>query len=216
VRAEPLDQGVAALIYRAALHGGATAAECTAFRRHMLFEMARMSCDDGLVMTLHPGVHRDHHPPSARRFGADKGHDIPVRVELTDALQPLLARFGTHPNLHLVLFTMDETVLSRELAPMAGFYPSVYVGAPWWFLDAPDAIRRWRSAVTETVGFSRTSGFVDDTRAFCSIPARHDMSRRLDSAFLAGLVAEHRLDEDEALETAVDLVSTNPRKAFKL
>jgi glucuronate isomerase len=216
VGTEPLDPAQAALLYRAALHGYATAEECTAFRRHMLHEMARMSCDDGLVMTLHPGVLRGHHTPSAARFGPDRGHDIPVRTEFTRALQPLLERFGTHPNLHLVLFTVDETAFSREIAPLAGFYPSVYVGAPWWFLDAPDAIRRWRSAVTETVGFARTSGFVDDTRAFCSIPARHDMARRLDSGHLAGLVAEHRLDEDEALETAVQLVSDNPRKVFKL
>jgi glucuronate isomerase len=115
-----------------------------------------------------------------------------------------------------VLFTLDETVFSRELAPLAGFYPSVYVGAPWWFLDAPDAVRRFRGAVTETAGFSRTSGFIDDTRAFCSIPARHDMSRRLDSGYLAGLVAEHRLDEDEAVETIVDLVAVRPREVFRL
>jgi glucuronate isomerase len=216
VSTEPLDDRHAALIYQAALHGHATVEECTAFRRHMLHEMARMSCEDGLVMTLHPGVLRGHHTPSATRFGPDQGHDIPVQTEFTRALQPLLQRFGTHPNLHLVLFTVDETTFSREIAPLAGFYPSVYVGAPWWFLDAPDAIRRWRSAVTETVGFSRTSGFIDDTRAFCSIPARHDMARRLDSGHLAGLVAEHRLDEDEAMETAVQLVSGNPRKVFKL
>jgi glucuronate isomerase len=139
-----------------------------------------------------------------------------MQAEFTRALQPLLSSFGTHPNLHLVLFTVDETVFSREIAPLAGFYPSVYVGAPWWFLDAPDAVRRWRSAVTETVGFSRTSGFIDDTRAFCSIPARHDMSRRLDSGYLAGLVAEHRIEEDEAMETAVELVADNPRKVFTL
>jgi glucuronate isomerase len=175
-----------------------------------------MSTEDGLVMTLHPGVARNHHAPTAAAFGPDTGHDIPVRMEFTRALQPLLERFGTHPALHLVLFTLDETVFSREIAPLAGFYPAVYAGAPWWFLDAPDAIRRYRSAVTETVGFSRTSGFIDDTRAFCSIPARHDMSRRLDSGFLAGLVAEHRLDEDEALETAVALVTEQPKRVFKL
>ena len=115
-----------------------------------------------------------------------------------------------------MLFTLDETVFSREIAPLAGFYPSVYAGAPWWFLDAPEAIHRYRGAVTETAGFVRTSGFIDDTRAFCSIPARHDMSRRLDCGFLAELVVTHRLDEDEALATARDLVTTNPRKAFKL
>ncbi len=216
VRTDPLSDGEADRIYAAALAGVASAEEATAFRRHMLLEMARMSCDDGLVMTLHPGVHRDHHGPSAARFGPDQGHDIPVRVEFTDALQPLLERYGTDPGFQLVIFTLDESVFSRELAPLAGFYPSVYVGAPWWFLDAPDAIRRWRSAVTETIGFSRTSGFVDDTRAFCSIPARHDMSRRLDCGYLAGLVAEHRLTEDEAAETAVELVSVNPRRAFRL
>ena len=182
----------------------------------MLAEMARMSCDDGLVMTLHPGVRRNHHRPTYERFGPDTGHDIPIRVEFTDALRPLLERFGTHPGFHLVVFTVDETVWSRELAPLAGFYPSVYVGVPWWFLDAPDAIRRFFAAVTETAGFSRTSGFVDDTRAFCSIPARHDMSRRIDAGFLARLVAEHRLDEDEAAETAVDLVTGRPAAVFKL
>jgi glucuronate isomerase len=137
-------------------------------------------------------------------------------MEYTDALRPLLERFGTHPDLHLVLFTLDETVFSRELGPLAGFYPSVYVGAPWWFLDAPDAVRRWRSAVTESAGFGKTSGFIDDTRAFCSIPARHDMARRLDAGHLAGLVVEHRLDEDEAAETVVDLVQGRPTEVFKL
>ena len=206
----------AAAIYDRALRGVASPREATAFRRHMLLEMARMSADDGLVMTIHPGVHRDHHGPTARRLGSDTGHDIPVATEFTRGLQPLLERYGTTPGFHLVLFTLDETVFSRELAPLAGFYPSVYVGAPWWFLDAPEAVRRFRGAVTETAGFYRTSGFIDDTRAFLSIPARHDMSRRLDAAYLAGLVAEHRLEEDEALETAVDLVTTIPIKAFKL
>jgi glucuronate isomerase len=115
-----------------------------------------------------------------------------------------------------VVFTMDETVFSRELGPLAGFYPAVYVGAPWWFLDAPDAVRRFRDAVTESAGFTRTSGFIDDTRAFCSIPARHDMSRRLDSGYLARLVSEHRIDRDEAMETAHDLVAAAPTRVFKL
>lgn len=216
VRTDPLPRHEAERIYRAALTGDATSAETTAFRRHMLLEMARMSCDDGLVMTLHPAVRRNHHGPTFDRFGPDTGHDVPLRVEFTDALRPLLERYGTAPGFQLVLFTLDETVFSREIAPLAGFYPAVYAGAPWWFLDAPDAIRRYRRAVTETAGFARTAGFVDDTRAFCSIPARHDMSRRLDCGYLAELVAEHRLDEDEALETAVDLVAANPRKAFKL
>jgi glucuronate isomerase len=216
VRTDPLDPSDAARIYRAALEGTATAGETLAFRRHMLLEMARMSCDDGLVMTLHPGVRRGHHRPTGERFGPDTGHDIPIQVEFTDALRPLLERFGTSPGFHLVVFTLDETVWSRELAPLAGFYPAVYVGVPWWFLDAPDAMRRFRAAVTETAGFSRTSGFVDDTRAFCSIPARHDMSRRIDAGVLARLVAEHRLDEDEAIGTAVDLVTRQPATVFKL
>ena len=216
VRTDPLEPAEAAGIFRAALASEATEAAAVALRRHLLLEMARMSCDDGLVMTLHPGVRRGHHGPTAAAFGPDTGHDIPIRVEFTDALRPLLERYGTHPNLHLVLFTLDETVFSRELAPLAGFYPTVYVGVPWWFLDAPDATRRFRAAVTETAGFSRTSGFVDDTRAYCSIPARHDMSRRIDAGWLAQLVAEHRLDEDEATETALDLVTGRPREVFKL
>ncbi len=216
VGTEPLSDEQAGRIYRSALVGDVRGADAVAFRRHMMMQMARMSVEDGLVMTLHPGVVRDHHGPTAATFGSDTGHDIPIRVEFTQALRPLLERFGTNPALRLVLFTVDETTFSRELAPLAGFYPSVYVGAPWWFLDAPEAIRRARAAVTETVGFSRLAGFVDDTRAYCSIPARHDMSRRLDAGYLAGLVAEHRLDEDEALDTAVDLVDGRPRFAFRL
>jgi glucuronate isomerase len=216
VRTDPLEPADGTRIYRAALRGEATEAESVALRRHLLLEMARMSCDDGLVMTLHPGVRRGHHGPTTAAFGPDTGNDIPIQAEFTDALRPLLERYGTHPNLHLVVFTVDETVLSRELAPLAGFYPSLYVGTPWWFLDAPEAIRRFRAAVTETAGFSRTSGFVDDTRAFCSIPARHDMSRRIDAGWLAQLVAEHRLDEDEATEAAFDLVAGRPREVIKL
>jgi glucuronate isomerase len=213
---EPLAPAEAGRIYQAGRAGQVTPAEATAFRRHMMFEMARMSVEDGLAMAMHPGVRRGHHAPTTAAYGPDTGHDIPVQVEFTEALRPLLERFGTHPNLNLVLFTVDETTFSRELAPLAGFYPSIYLGAPWWFLDAPDAIRRYRAAVTETAGFSRTAGFVDDTRAFCSIPARHEMSRRLDAGVLARLVAEHRLDEDEALDTAIDLVAVRPRVAFKL
>jgi glucuronate isomerase len=212
----PLEPPEAERIYAAARAGTVSAGESVALRRHMLLEMARMSTEDGLTMTLHPGVRRGHHRPTAERFGPDTGHDIPLRGEFTDPLRPLLERYGTHPNLHLVLFTLDETVFSRELAPLAGFYPSVYVGAPWWSLDAPEAVRRFRAAVTESAGFTRTSGSIDDTRAFCSIPARHDMSRRLDSGFLAQLVAEHRFQEDEALETAVDLVAGRPQVVFKL
>ena len=211
-----LDDAEAARIYDDAIAGRVSSQDATALRRHMLVEMARMATEDGLVMTLHPGVYRNHHSETLRRFGPDTGSDIPVSMEFTRGLQPLLDEFGTAQGFHLILFTLDETVFSREIAPLAGFYPSVYAGAPWWFLDAPDAVRRFRSATTETAGFYRTSGFVDDTRAFLSIPARHDMARRLDAGHLARLVAEHQLEEDEAVETAVDLVTTVPTTAFKL
>lgn len=213
---EPLPRAEAEQLYAKARRGQLSTAEGDALRRTMVFEMARMACEDGLVMTLHPAVYRNHHGETFRRYGPDVGADIPIAVEATRALQPLLNAFGTHPNLTLVIFTMDETSYGRELGPLAGFYPSLYVGVPWWFLDAPDAIRRFRKAVTEPAGFTRTSGFIDDTRAFLSIPARHDMSRRLDCAHLAELVVEHRLAEDEAMEVAHDLVATQPRKVFKL
>ena len=175
-----------------------------------------MSVDDGLVMTLHPAVYRNQSPQTLERFGADRGADIPTSVEWTRGMAPLLGEVGLEKGLHIVLITMDETGYAREIAPMAGFWPSIFVGPAWWFIDAPDAIRRFRAAVTEASGFSRYSGFIDDTRAFCSIPARHDMSRRLDCDYLAGLVAEHRLTEDEAVESAIDMVANNPRKVFKL
>lgn len=203
-------------LFHAALAGTADAAAARVFRGHMLFHMARMSVSDGLVMTVHPGVHRNHHRPTFDRFGPDTGHDIPVRTEYTYNLRPLLNEFGTAPGFHLVLFAVDETVYSREVAPLAGFYPSVFIGAPWWFLDAPDAIQRWRSAVTETAGFYRSSGFIDDTRAFLSIPARHDASRRLDAAFLARLVDEGRISLPTARRVVRDLVDAIPREVFKL
>lgn len=212
----PLEAAEAERIYAAAMAGTATRDEGVALRRHMLLEQARMAADDGLTMTIHPGVRRNHHGPTFDRFGADVGGDIPLRCDFVDPLRPMLERFGTNPNFTVVLFTMDETVFSRELAPLAGFYPSVYVGAAWWFLDAPEAVRRWRAAITEAAGLRKTSGFIDDTRAFCSIPARHDMSRRLDSGFLATLVAEHRMHEDDALAAAVDLVSGRPTEVFHL
>jgi glucuronate isomerase len=216
VRSEPLSAADAARIYSSALAGEATRAETVAFRRHMLAEMARMSCEDGLVMMLHPGVVRNHHTPTLDRFGPDTGHDLPRRIDFVEPLRPLLERHGTHPGFHLVLFTLDETAWSRELAPLAGFYPSVYVGVPWWFLDAPDALGRFWSAVVDQVGFGRTSGFIDDTRAFLSIPGRHDLSRRIEAGVLARLVTAHRIGEDEALAIAAGLVGDQPRKVFKL
>lgn len=190
--------------------------EADIFRAHMLFESARMSVEDGLVMTVHAGVRRNHHTATFERFGPDTGHDIPVATSFTQALRPLLERFGTAPGFHLVLFAIDESVWSREVAPLAGFYPSVFIGAPWWFLDAPDSIGRFRAATTETAGFYRGSGFIDDTRAFMSVAARHAMARRVDSAFLARLVVEGRLTVAEASRVAVDLVDAIPRRAFKL
>ena len=213
---DTLEVAEAERIYDQARRGEVSEVEATALRRHLVSEMARMACDDGLVMTLHPGVRRNHHLATFERYGPDVGTDIPVQMEFTDALRPMLNRYGTHPNFQLVVFTLDETVFSREIGPLAGFYPSVFAGVPWWFIDAPEAIRRYRAAITESAGFAKTSGFIDDTRAFCSIPARHDMSRRLDAGFVAQLVAEHRLGEDEAIEVMHGLVVTNPRRAFKL
>lgn len=215
-RVEPLDAAEAERLYALARRRKITTAEADTLRRAMMFEQARMAADDGLVLTMHPAVYRNHHTPSFERFGADVGADIPMQVEFTRAVQPMLAAFGTSAYFQVVFFTIDETVYSRELAPLAGFYPSVYLGVPWWFIDAPDAMARFRAAVTETAGFTRTSGFIDDTRAYLSIPARHDLSRRIDAGYLARLVGEHRLTLDEAVETATELVVGNPRRAFKL
>ncbi|WP_026533014.1 glucuronate isomerase [Arthrobacter sp. H41] len=203
-------------LFAKARRGEATAEDRDVFEAHMMYEMARMSVQDGLVMTVHPGSFRNHHLPTFEKFGGDTGHDIPFAVNYTEAIRPVLQDFGTAEGFHLILFTLDETVFSRELAPLAGFYPSVFVGAPWWFLDAPDAMLRFRSAITETAGFYRSSGFIDDTRAFCSIPARHDTSRRIEASFLARLVAEHRVTESRAAELIVDIVDAAPRRAFKL
>ncbi|MEO5534566.1 MAG: glucuronate isomerase [Pseudolysinimonas sp.] len=211
-----LEPSEAESLFQSVIAGRADAAGRRIFRAHMLFQMARMSVDDGLVMTVHAGVFRNHSTPTLATHGADTGHDIPVPTSFTRGLQPLLERFGLERDFHLVLFTVDETAFSRELAPLAGFYPSVYVGAPWWFLDAPDAMARFRSAVTETAGFYRTSGFIDDTRAFLSIPARHDTARRADAGFLARLVAQGRVTLAAAERIADDLVGAIPREVFKL
>jgi glucuronate isomerase len=206
----------AAAIFRRAVAGTASAAERREFAGHMLVQMARMSVDDGLVMTIHPGVVRNHSSDALMRLGPDSGHDIPLATSYTQNLRPLLQRYGLEKDFHLVLFSVDESTYSREIAPLAGFYPSVFVGAPWWFLDAPDATLRFRAAVTETAGFYKGSGFIDDTRAFMSIPARHDMARRLDAAYLARLVGEGRVSLAAAHRIAVDLVVDVPRRAFKL
>jgi glucuronate isomerase len=216
LQTERLGDGAARRIFAAALRGDAQPQEAAAFGAHMLDEMARMSCEDGLVMQLHPGIQRDHHGPTRHAHGPNAGADIPVRAEFTAALRPLLERYGTHKRFRIVLFTVDETTFSRELAPLAGFYPSVYLGAPWWFLDSPAGMLRFRRAVTDTVGFHRTAGFVDDARALCSIPARHEVSRRVDCAFLAGLVCEHRLPLAEAAAIARDLAHDRPLDVFRL
>ncbi|MGK5740166.1 glucuronate isomerase [Micromonospora sp. URMC 103] len=212
--AEPLGPAEARRIYSEARHGTVSPDATEAFAGHMLYEMARMSCDDDLVMQIHPGVLRDHDPEIHAAFGSDRGFDIPVAAEFTRSLRPMLNAFGRDPRFRVVLFTVDETVYSRELAPLAGVYPAVRLGAPWWFLDSPDGMRRFRELVTETAGFYNTSGFVDDTRAFLSIPARHDLARRIDAGYLARLVVEHRLTEDEAIETAGDLAYRLPREAY--
>ncbi|GAA1717518.1 glucuronate isomerase [Isoptericola hypogeus] len=210
----PLADAEARRVFDAALAGTVTAAEARAFSGHMLFQMAAMSAEDGLVMQLHPGVLRDHASAPLAAFGSDRGYDIPVVTEFTRALRPVLDAFGHHPGFRMIAFTVDEDVYSRELAPLAGVYPALRLGAPWWFLDAPDAMRRFREGATETAGFSNMSGFVDDTRAYCSIPARHDLARRVDAGYLARLVVEHRLDLDEAVEVAIDLAYRLPQTAY--
>jgi glucuronate isomerase len=211
-----LDPAEVAAIYARGRRGVASPADAEAFRAHMLVEFARMSIEDGLVMQLHPGSVRNHNRWLHATHGRDTGGDIPQATEYVRGLAPLLDAYGNDPRLTLVVYTLDETSFSRELAPLAGGYPALYLGAPWWFLDAPEALRRFREAVTETAGFYNTAGFVDDTRAFCSIPVRHDVARRVDAGFLARLVAEHRLPLDEAAETIVDLAYRLPKRIFRL
>jgi glucuronate isomerase len=203
-------------LFAKALKGACSAAEAELFRGQVLTEMAAMSVDDGLVMQIHPGSFRNHNPRVFERFGRDKGADIPQRTDYVRALKPLLDRFGNEPAFTLILFTLDETNYSRELAPLAGHYPCLRLGPPWWFHDSPEGIRRFREQTTETAGFYKTVGFNDDTRAFMSIPARHDVARRMDCGFLAELVADHRLHEDEAQEVAVDLAYNLVRAAYRL
>ncbi|WP_459695540.1 glucuronate isomerase [Acidisoma sp. C75] len=211
-----LSPGDASALFDKVVKGAATAAERETFRAQMLTEMARMSLDDGLVMQLHPGSFRNHNPSLFQARGPDMGADIPTRTDYVHALKPLLDAMGNDARLTLILFTLDETSYSRELAPLAGHYPALRLGPPWWFFDSPEGMRRFRETVIETAGFANTVGFNDDTRAYLSIPARHDMARRIDCGFLAGLVAEHRLDEDEAEELAADLAYHLARRAYKL
>jgi len=206
----------AAALYSRVLEGSADLAEQELFRAQMLTEMARMSLEDGLVMQIHPGATRNHNRKVYERFGRDVGCDIPRATNYVDALRPLLDRFGNESKLTIILFTLDESTYSRELAPLAGHYPCLRLGPPWWFHDSPEGMMRFRQQATETAGFYNTVGFNDDTRAFLSIPARHDVARRVDCAFLGRLVAEHRLDEDEAFEVAHALTYDLVKKAYKL
>jgi glucuronate isomerase len=182
----------------------------------MLTELAQMSLDDGMVMQIHPGSFRNHNPALYAKYDRDRGADIPVRTEYTRALHPMLSRLGNEPGLTIILFTLDESNYARELAPLAGHYPCLRLGPPWWFHDSPEGIRRFREQTTETAGFYNCAGFNDDTRAFFSIPARHDLARRSDCAYLAELVATHRLEEDEAAELAVDLAYRLAKAAYRL
>ena len=213
---ENLSQDDASKLFGKILTGDFSSREVEQFRGQMLTEMARMSLDDGLVMQIHPGSFRNHSALLFNRFGRDKGADIPTRTNYVDALKPLLDAFGHEPDLSIILFTLDETSYARELAPLAGVYPALRLGPAWWFHDSPEGMRRFRQQTTETAGFYNTVGFNDDTRAFLSIPARHDVARRMDCAFLAQLVADHRLPEDEAAELAVDLAYTLAKKAYRL
>ncbi|WP_319531202.1 glucuronate isomerase [uncultured Cohaesibacter sp.] len=215
-RTENLSQADAAALFEKALKGGCSAEEADAFRGHMLTEMARMSLEDGLVLQIHPGSSRNHSTPVFETFGLDKGVDIPTQTDYVRALKPLLDAVGMERDLTVVIFTLDETSYSRELAPLAGVYPALRLGPAWWFHDSPEGMRRFREMNTETAGFYNTVGFNDDTRAFCSIPARHDVARRVDSAFLATLVATGRLVEDEAFEVAQDLTYRLAKQAYRL
>ncbi len=215
-RTENLPLAEAAALFDKALKGTCTPDEANAFRGQMLTEMARMSLEDGLVLQIHPGSYRNHSGPMAAAFGRDKGFDIPTRTDYVRALKPLLDAVGLERDLTIILFTLDETSYARELAPLAGVYPALKLGPAWWFYDSPEGMRRFREMTTETAGFYNTVGFNDDTRAFCSIPARHDVARRVDSAYLATLVATGRLAEDEAYEVAIDLAYRLAKQAYRL
>jgi glucuronate isomerase len=211
-----LSESEAALLFESVLRGAADVAGQELFRAQMLTEMAGMSVEDGLVMQIHPGSARNHNRMIYERFGRDAGADIPRATNYVDALRPLLDRYGNEKALTIILFTLDESTYSRELAPLAGHYPCLRLGPPWWFHDSAEGMMRFREQVTETAGFYNTVGFNDDTRAFLSIPARHDVARRIDCAYLGKLVAEHRLSESDAIEVAHDLTYRLVKKAYKL
>jgi glucuronate isomerase len=213
---EPLAEEEAERIFARALAGQVSAQDAASFGGHILSEMARMSCADGMVMQLHPGSFRNHSPEVLARFGRDKGYDIPAQTEYTRALRPLLAKYGADPRLTLILFTLDETNYAREMAPLAGVYPALRLGPPWWFHDSWNGMRRYFDQVMETTGIYNTSGFNDDTRGFLSIPARHDLWRRAAANWLGGLVARGILAQAEAEEMAVELAYGLAKKAYRL
>lgn len=211
-----LPHGTCVRLFADALAGRLDASGAELFRGQMLTEMARMSLDDGMVMQIHPGSFRNHNRSLFARLGRDRGADIPMATDYVRALKPLLDAVGNEPSLTVIVFTLDESTYARELAPLAGHYPCLRLGPAWWFHDSPEGMRRFRRQVTETAGFYNTVGFNDDTRAFLSIPARHDVARRIDCGFLAELVMEHRLDEDEAFELAHELAYRLVRRAYRL
>ncbi len=203
-------------IFHRALMGKVSDDDAALFTAHMLMEMARMSVDDGLVMQIHPGSFRNHNEAIFKKFGRDKGADIPLQTEYTRNLHALLNKYGNDPRLTLIVFTLDESTYSRELAPLAGHYPALKLGPPWWFHDSIEGMTRFRQRVIETAGIYNTVGFNDDTRAFPSIPARHDLSRRMDSNFLARLVARHIIDMEDARRMSRALAYDLVKKAYKL
>ena len=211
-----LSETDASNLYARIFSGNTNPGDVELFQAQMLTEMAGMSVEDGLTMQLHPGSVRNHNLKVYEKFGRDKGCDIPSPTEYVRALRPLLSRYGNEPNFTFIVFTLDESTFSRELAPLAGHYPCLKLGPPWWFHDSPEGMMRFRETATETAGFYNTVGFNDDTRALLSIPARHDVARRIDCAFLGRLVAEHRLDEAEAFEVVKDLTVNLVRKAYRL
>jgi glucuronate isomerase len=198
------------------LRGRPEPGDAELFRARMLTEMARMSCDDGMVMQIHPGSFRNHNAALFAEFGPNIGADIPVRVDYTRALKPLLDKFGNRSDLTVILFTLDESNYARELAPLAGHYPCLKLGPAWWFHDAPEGMLRFRRQTTETAGFYNTVGFVDDTRGYFSIPARHDLARRIDASYLAELIVTGRLEEDEGHALMADLTYRLPKAAYRL
>lgn len=215
-RTERLDASAAERIFAKAFSGIANEDDQAQFEAHLLMEMARMSADDGLVMQLHAGSFRDHNDVVYRRFGPDRGGDIPVATEFTRNLRPLLNAYGNDARFQLIVFTLDGSTYSRELAPLAGHYPALLLGAPWWFHDSIEGMTRFRRATIETAGIENTAGFTDDTRAFCSIPARHDLARRVDANYLGGLVARHVIDMTDASEMAKALAYDLAKRAYRL